>query len=160
MSLVENREISSAQAGFRISEASAGDFFALLKPRVMSLVVFTAFAGLVLAPGSIHPVMGLFAIICIAVGAGASGALNMWYDADIDAVMARTATRPIPAGKTAQRRNSPRSAATSAVSSAGRDNIRLNKGPTYGMSMPAFDRTCPHHHDNFPAEQGYRSPFP
>ena len=101
MSLVENREISSAQAGFRISEASAGDFFALLKPRVMSLVVFTAFAGLVLAPGSIHPVMGLFAIICIAVGAGASGALNMWYDADIDAVMARTATRPIPAGKIA-----------------------------------------------------------
>lgn len=99
MSLVDNREIDSVQAGSRISEASAGDFFALLKPRVMSLVVFTAFAGLVLAPGSIHPVMALFAIICIAVGAGASGALNMWYDADIDAVMARTATRPIPAGK-------------------------------------------------------------
>lgn len=99
MSLVDNREISNTQAGSRISEASAGDFFALLKPRVMSLVVFTAFAGLVLAPGTIHPVMALFAIICIAVGAGASGALNMWYDADIDAVMARTATRPIPAGK-------------------------------------------------------------
>ncbi len=99
MSLVDNREIDSVQAGSRISEASAADFFALLKPRVMSLVVFTAFAGLVLAPGSIHPVMALFAIICIAVGAGASGALNMWYDADIDAVMARTATRPIPAGK-------------------------------------------------------------
>ncbi len=99
MSLVDNREIDSVQAGSRISEASAGDFFALLKPRVMSLVVFTAFAGLVLAPGSINPVMALFAIICIAVGAGASGALNMWYDADIDAVMARTATRPIPAGK-------------------------------------------------------------
>lgn len=99
MSLVDNREIENAQAGFKISEASAGDFFALLKPRVMSLVVFTAFAGLVLAPGSIHPMMALFAIICIAVGAGASGALNMWYDADIDAVMARTATRPIPAGK-------------------------------------------------------------
>lgn len=101
MSLVDNREIDDAQAGFRISEASAGDFFALLKPRVMSLVVFTAFAGLILAPGSIHPVMALFAIICIAVGAGASGALNMWYDADIDAVMTRTATRPIPAGKIA-----------------------------------------------------------
>jgi protoheme IX farnesyltransferase len=99
MSLVDNREIDSVQAGSRISEASAGDFFALLKPRVMSLVVFTAFAGLVLAPGTINPVMALFAIICIAVGAGASGALNMWYDADIDAVMARTATRPIPAGK-------------------------------------------------------------
>ena len=99
MSLVDNREISNIEAGSRISEASAGDFFALLKPRVMSLVVFTAFAGLVLAPGTIHPVMALFAIICIAVGAGASGALNMWYDADIDAVMARTATRPIPAGK-------------------------------------------------------------
>lgn len=99
MSLVDNREIDSVQAGSRISEASAGDFFALLKPRVMSLVVFTAFAGLVLAPGAINPVMALFAIICIAVGAGASGALNMWYDADIDAVMARTATRPIPAGK-------------------------------------------------------------
>jgi protoheme IX farnesyltransferase len=101
MSLVENREISNAHQSFRISEASAGDFFALLKPRVMSLVVFTAFAGLVLAPGTINPVMALFAIICIAVGAGASGALNMWYDADIDAVMARTATRPIPAGKIA-----------------------------------------------------------
>ena len=99
MSLVDNREISDAQAGSRISEASAGDFFALLKPRVMSLVVFTAFAGLILAPGTIHPMIAFFAIVCIAVGAGASGALNMWYDADIDAVMARTATRPIPAGK-------------------------------------------------------------
>ena len=99
MSLVDNREISNIEASSRISEASAGDFFALLKPRVMSLVVFTAFAGLVLAPGTIHPMMALFAIVCIAVGAGASGALNMWYDADIDAVMARTAMRPIPAGK-------------------------------------------------------------
>ncbi|MCD2179658.1 heme o synthase [Rhizobium sp. C1] len=101
MSLIDNREISDAQAGFKVSEASAGDFFALLKPRVMSLVVFTAFAGLILAPGTIHPLMAFFAIVCIAVGAGASGALNMWYDADIDAVMARTATRPIPAGKIA-----------------------------------------------------------
>ncbi|KZS49939.1 MULTISPECIES: heme o synthase [Rhizobium] len=84
-----------------LSEASARDYFELLKPRVMSLVVFTAFAGLVLAPGHIHPVLGLIAILCIAVGAGASGALNMWYDADIDAVMSRTANRPIPAGRIA-----------------------------------------------------------
>ncbi len=83
----------------RLSEAGARDFFELLKPRVMSLVVFTAFAGLILAPGHIHPVLGAIAILCIAVGAGASGALNMWYDADIDAVMTRTARRPIPAGR-------------------------------------------------------------
>ncbi len=76
---------------YRLSEASARDYFELLKPRVMSLVVFTAFAGLVLAPGHINPVLGFIAILCIAVGAGASGALNMWYDADIDAVMTRTA---------------------------------------------------------------------
>ena len=68
-----------------MSEASARDFFALLKPRVMSLVVFTAFAGLMIAPGHVNPVLGIIAILCIAVGAGASGALNMWYDADIDA---------------------------------------------------------------------------
>lgn len=83
----------------RLSEASARDYWALLKPRVMSLVVFTAFAGMVLAPGEINPFIGFVAILCIAVGAGASGALNMWYDADIDAVMKRTATRPIPAGR-------------------------------------------------------------
>ncbi|WP_180897515.1 heme o synthase [Martelella soudanensis] len=82
-----------------LSEATGRDYFALLKPRVMSLVVFTAFAGLFLAPGSINPVMGAVAILCIAVGAGAAGALNMWYDADIDAVMSRTANRPIPAGR-------------------------------------------------------------
>ncbi|TPW31492.1 protoheme IX farnesyltransferase [Martelella alba] len=89
--------LTSAEIGF--SEASPRDYFALLKPRVMSLVVFTAFAGLYLAPGHINPVIGLIAILCIAVGAGASGALNMWYDADIDAVMSRTAKRPIPAGR-------------------------------------------------------------
>ncbi|PLU16361.1 protoheme IX farnesyltransferase [Sinorhizobium medicae] len=83
----------------RLSEASARDYFELLKPRVMSLVVFTAFAGLILAPGHINPFIGFTAILCIAIGAGASGALNMWYDADIDAVMSRTAKRPIPAGK-------------------------------------------------------------
>jgi len=75
-----------------------GDFIALMKPRVMSLVVFTALTGLVLAPGQLHPVLAVIALICIAVGAGASGALNMWYDADIDALMQRTASRPIPRG--------------------------------------------------------------
>jgi protoheme IX farnesyltransferase len=85
--------------GSGLSEASARDFFELLKPRVMSLVVFTAFAGLILAPGHINPVLGVVAILCIAVGAGASGALNMWYDADIDAVMTRTANRPVPSGR-------------------------------------------------------------
>src|SRR6478736_7524892 len=78
------------------SMAGAGDYLALLKPRVMSLVVFTALAGLVVAPGHMHPVLAFFALVCIAVGAGAAGALNMWYDADIDAVMSRTADRPIP----------------------------------------------------------------
>jgi protoheme IX farnesyltransferase len=78
--------------------AGVGDYLALMKPRVMSLVVFTALVGLVVAPGHLHPVLGFFALTCIAVGAGAAGALNMWYDADIDAVMARTAGRPIPAG--------------------------------------------------------------
>ncbi len=80
-------------------EAKMGDYFALLKPRVMSLVVFTAFVGLVVAPISVHPFIGFVAILCIAVGAGASGALNMWWDADIDAVMKRTAKRPIPSGR-------------------------------------------------------------
>ncbi|VVT27271.1 Protoheme IX farnesyltransferase 2 [Rhizobium sp. EC-SD404] len=83
----------------RMSEASARDFFDLLKPRVMSLVIFTAFVGLYLAPGDIHPFIAGVAVLCIAVGAGASGALNMWYDADIDAVMTRTAKRPIPDGR-------------------------------------------------------------
>ena len=79
--------------------ASFGDFFALLKPRVMSLVVFTAMVGLLAAPGSIHPFVAFVAILCIAIGGGASGALNMWYDADIDAIMTRTQSRPIPSGK-------------------------------------------------------------
>jgi len=82
-----------------LSEARASDYFALLKPRVMSLVVFTALVGLILAPGSIHPFIAAVAILCIAVGAGAAGALNMWYDADIDAVMSRTRKRPIPTGR-------------------------------------------------------------
>src|SRR5579872_7377451 len=81
------------------SIAGAGDYIELMKPRVMSLVVFTALVGLMVAPGHVHPVLGFAALLCIAVGAGAAGALNMWYDADIDAVMARTAKRPIPAGR-------------------------------------------------------------
>ncbi len=80
-------------------EARPGDYFALLKPRVMSLVVFTGLVGMVLAPGSLHPTLAITALLCIAVGAGASGAINMWYDADIDAIMARTRSRPIPQGR-------------------------------------------------------------
>src|SRR6266705_6688313 len=81
------------------SLAGVEDYIALLKPRVMSLVVFTALVGLLVAPGHVHPVIGFTALLCIATGAGASGALNMWYDADIDAVMSRTAMRPIPSGR-------------------------------------------------------------
>jgi heme o synthase len=77
---------------------SVGDFIALMKPGVMSLVLFTALTGMVLAPGHVHPALAVIALICIGVGAGASGALNMWYDADIDALMQRTAARPIPRG--------------------------------------------------------------
>ena len=76
-----------------------GDYFALLKPRVMSLVIFTALVGLLVAPVPVHPFIGFVGVLCIAVGAGASGALNMWWDADIDAVMKRTAGRPIPSGR-------------------------------------------------------------
>jgi protoheme IX farnesyltransferase len=83
------------------SIASVGDYLALMKPRVMSLVVFTALVGLMIAPTHIHPVIGFTALLCIAVGAGASAALNMWYEADIDAVMTRTAGRPIPRGRIA-----------------------------------------------------------
>ena len=85
----------AAQQG---GQGTAEDFFALLKPRVMSLVIFTALVGIVAAPGTIHPWMGFVALLAIAVGAGASGALNMWYDADIDALMKRTASRPVPRG--------------------------------------------------------------
>ncbi|MEO0389962.1 MAG: heme o synthase [Pseudomonadota bacterium] len=81
------------------NDAQLGDYFALLKPRVMSLVVFTALIGYVAAPMSLHPVEAFAAILFIAIGAGASGALNMWWDADIDGLMRRTARRPVPAGK-------------------------------------------------------------
>lgn len=75
------------------------DFFALTKPRVMSLVIFTGLCGLLAAPGSIHPVLGFTAILCIALGAGGAAALNQWWEADIDAGMKRTAARPLPAGR-------------------------------------------------------------
>jgi protoheme IX farnesyltransferase len=97
MALVENNRLDDAS--FRISEATAADYVALLKPRVMSLVVFTAFVGLVAAPVTLNPLLAVIAILAIAIGAGASGALNMWYDADIDAVMTRTANRPVPSGR-------------------------------------------------------------
>jgi heme o synthase len=82
-----------------VSLAGVGDYLALMKPRVMSLVVFTALVGLAVAPGAIHPLTAFTALLCIAVGAGASGALNMAYDADIDARMVRTSQRPVPKGK-------------------------------------------------------------
>jgi heme o synthase len=85
------------------SMAGVEDYLALLKPRVMSLVVFTGLVGMLVAPGHLHPVLGFTALLCIAIGAGAAGALNMWYDADIDAIMTRTAKRPIPAGRIAPR---------------------------------------------------------
>jgi protoheme IX farnesyltransferase len=99
MALVEEKGLEDA--GYRLSEATAGDYLELLKPRVMSLVVFTAFVGLVAAPATVNPLIAVVAILCIAVGAGASGALNMWYDAKIDAVMTRTRGRPIPSGRVA-----------------------------------------------------------
>jgi len=93
-------DISTARldAVARSAEPEFRDFVLLLKPRVMSLVVFTALAGLVAAPASVHPAVALASLICIAVGAGASGALNMWWDADIDARMSRTRNRPVPSG--------------------------------------------------------------
>lgn len=93
-----------ARAPFPVAdteEATVGDYFALLKPRVMSLVVFTGLTGMLMAPGAINPLIGLIALLCIAIGAGASGALNMWYDADIDGQMERTKGRPIPMGRVA-----------------------------------------------------------
>ena len=91
--------MTAAILGAQARAATVGDFFALLKPRVMSLVVFTGLAGIVVAPGHVHPMVAFTALLCIAFGAGASGALNMAYDADIDGLMARTAARPIPLGR-------------------------------------------------------------
>lgn len=115
MTVVDTPDMRTDESDFRMSEANARDYFELLKPRVMSLVVFTAFAGLILAPGTVNPVIGLISILCIAIGAGASGALNMWYDADIDAVMTRTAQRPIPSGR-----------------------IQPNEALGFGMTLSAF----------------------
>jgi protoheme IX farnesyltransferase len=99
LSVVDHNAID---LGPRISEADVGDYVALLKPRVMSLVIFTALVGLVIAPVHVHPILAFTSILCIAVGAGASGALNMAYEGDIDALMSRTANRPIPRGRITQ----------------------------------------------------------
>ena len=96
---MSTRESRLKDTSIRLSEATAADFFALLKPRVMALAVFTAFVGLMVAPGAMNPVIALIAIGAIAIGAGAAGALNMWYDADIDALMSRTSKRPVPSGR-------------------------------------------------------------
>ncbi|MCX7309424.1 MAG: heme o synthase [Afipia sp.] len=96
MSIVDHHAIDLTP---RISEAGVADYVALMKPRVMSLVVFTALVGLLIAPGHLHPVLAITSILCIAVGGGAAGALNMWYEGDIDALMSRTANRPIPRGR-------------------------------------------------------------
>ncbi|HYP57290.1 MAG TPA: heme o synthase [Beijerinckia sp.] len=93
MTFISESNLTSA------SIAEPRDYIALLKPRVMSLVIFTAFAGMLIAPSHVNPIVGFASLLAIAVGAGASGALNMWYDADIDAIMKRTRTRPIPVGK-------------------------------------------------------------
>src|SRR3954452_2918383 len=91
-------QFNQAQEETRVLQARASDFFTLMKPRVMVLAVFTALVGLIIAPGDLHPLNAVAAVLAIAAGAGAAGVLNMWYDADIDAVMARTAMRPIPRG--------------------------------------------------------------
>ncbi|MCJ7788194.1 MAG: UbiA family prenyltransferase, partial [Methyloceanibacter sp.] len=97
---MSNATVQALAPEFEVAtDGDVADYFALMKPRVMFLVVFTALVGLVAAPGSMHPVLAIAALICIAVGAGASGALNMWYDADIDAALTRTAGRPIPRGR-------------------------------------------------------------
>ncbi|MTI18648.1 protoheme IX farnesyltransferase [Rhodobacteraceae bacterium RKSG542] len=95
MTLMEQTETIAETGG----HGEVRDYIALLKPRVMSLVIFTALVGVVLAPTTQHPVLSFVALLCIAIGAGASGALNMWWDADIDRIMSRTQNRPIPAGK-------------------------------------------------------------
>ncbi len=96
---LETTEQSRHPVGSAPSVATVGDYVQLLKPRVMSLVIFTSLVGIMIAPGGLHPILAATALLCIAVGAGASGALNMWYDADIDGRMSRTESRPIPTGK-------------------------------------------------------------
>lgn len=99
MSLAERNQTVGLDSALAVDGGSVSDYFALLKPRVMSLVIFTALVGMIMAPSGTHPLISAISLICIAVGAGASGALNMWYDADIDRIMTRTATRPIPSGR-------------------------------------------------------------
>ncbi|MGI4880804.1 MAG: heme o synthase [Janthinobacterium lividum] len=96
-----NSQVSAITAPPGVSFADWQDYVALLKPRVMSLVVFSALCALVVAPGHINPFLGFVAVLCVAIGAGAAGALNQWYEADIDALMKRTADRPLPAGRVA-----------------------------------------------------------
>ena len=96
MTKISANAIPAPQAGSAANEGTLRDYIALLKPRVMSLSIFTALAAMVAAPGTMHPLIGFTALIFIALGAGAAGALNMWYDADIDSIMSRTALRPIP----------------------------------------------------------------
>jgi len=91
--------MSDTQTIGQAGEAGFGDYIALLKPRVMSLVVFTALVGVLVAPGPVHPFIAMTSILFIALGAGASGSLNMWWDADIDLIMKRTAKRPVPSGR-------------------------------------------------------------
>jgi protoheme IX farnesyltransferase len=98
MNFVSQSDRGPAQS-LPVSTASPADYLALLKPRVMSLVMFTALTGVLIAPSHVNPVIGFASLLAIAAGAGASGALNMWYDADIDALMRRTQNRPIPAGR-------------------------------------------------------------
>ncbi len=97
MSAIDATVMPTARPG--ISLAEPGDFLELLKPRVMSLVVLTAVTGFLAAPGHMHPVLSFVSLLAIALGAGGSGALNMWYDADIDLIMTRTAKRPVPSGR-------------------------------------------------------------
>lgn len=99
MSQISQETLPKSEEPVSLDTGSATDFISLMKPRVMSLVVFTGLIGLVMAPNAMHPVMAATAVILIALGAGASGALNMWYDADIDAVMSRTQERPVPSGR-------------------------------------------------------------
>jgi heme o synthase len=99
--MTEFATTAAAEAPAEFAVSTVGDWIALLKPRVMTLVVFTGLVGLLVAPGHLHPVLAVAAVLCIAVGAGAAGAINMWYDRDIDAIMRRTARRPIPAGRIA-----------------------------------------------------------
>jgi protoheme IX farnesyltransferase len=99
--VLPDRSTPDAAAAIAVPSSSPRDWFILLKPRVLTLVVFTGVVGLIVAPGSIHPVIALAAVLSITVAAGAAGVMNMWYDRDIDALMRRTANRPIPAGRIA-----------------------------------------------------------